>query len=52
MQDRLVLLGVMAPLPVVDEQLVVDEEEDKGANAGKEGPQQDLQPSFHLSRYR
>jgi hypothetical protein len=48
--DRLVLLDVMAPLPVVDEELVVDEEEDDGADAGEDGAQHHLQPSFHLKR--
>jgi hypothetical protein len=46
--DRLVLLDVMALLPVVDEELVIDEEEDDGADAGEDGAQHHLQPSFHL----
>ncbi len=48
--DRLVLLDVMALLPVVDEELVVDEEEDDGADAGEDGAQHHLQPSFHLKQ--
>jgi hypothetical protein len=48
--DRLVLLDVMALLPVVDKELVVDEEENDGADAGEHSAQHHLQPSFHLKQ--
>ncbi len=47
MHNRFVFLDV-AFLPVVNEQLIIDEEEDDSSNAGEDGPKQDLQPSFHL----
>ena len=45
--DGLVLL-VVSLLPVVDEELVVDKEEDDSPQAREDSAQQNLQPSLHL----